>query len=140
MVRVSPSNYKSTPHKHVAATYPHKAGVNFNFMYLRTCKDKFVYRHQETNYFTALIERLCEISSNNRLDLKRLQSLRHHRIDFKNDNVSERYFNNIPEEAYINSAYQFSISSNKHGRIHGFYVGDTFYIVWLDPLHELYAG
>ncbi|MEG2291738.1 MAG: hypothetical protein RSA29_18595 [Clostridium sp.] len=32
---------------------------------------------------------------------------------------------------------QFRVSSSK-GRVHGFIIGNTFYIVWLDPHHNLY--
>jgi hypothetical protein len=34
--------------------------------------------------------------------------------------------------------YQFEISSNAHGRVHGFFLSDVFHIVWLDPDHKLY--
>ena len=36
--------------------------------------------------------------------------------------------------------WQFALSANEHGRVHGFLRGDTFYIRWLDPDHNLYAG
>ena len=34
-------------------------------------------------------------------------------------------------------AWQFAISKG-NGRIHGFFVGHFFYIVWIDPEHRLY--
>lgn len=33
-------------------------------------------------------------------------------------------------------AWQFGISKGK-GRIHGFFIGDIFYVVWIDPEHRL---
>lgn len=36
--------------------------------------------------------------------------------------------------------WQFQISANEHGRVHGFIIGRTFYMVWLDPEHLLYPA
>ena len=32
----------------------------------------------------------------------------------------------------------FNITKTRHGRVHGYFVESIFYIVWLDPKHELY--
>ena len=40
-------------------------------------------------------------------------------------------------EEYDLDAWQFGLSKAK-GRIHGFFIGDFFYIVWLDPEHRLF--
>ncbi len=37
-------------------------------------------------------------------------------------------------------AWQFQIETNKYGRIHGIFIDDVFFIVWLDPNHRLYPG
>ncbi len=34
-------------------------------------------------------------------------------------------------------AWQFGVSAKKDWRVHGFVIGDTFYVVWLDPRHRL---
>jgi hypothetical protein len=34
-------------------------------------------------------------------------------------------------------AWQFSVSSRTDWRVHGLMSGDTFYVIWLDPLHQL---
>ena len=36
--------------------------------------------------------------------------------------------------------WQFQITSNEHGRVHGFFIGEVFFVVWLDPQHKLYAA
>ncbi|ELU7233491.1 hypothetical protein SCL96_003408 [Escherichia coli] len=36
--------------------------------------------------------------------------------------------------------YQFAVSRNEHGRVHGFFIGNVFHVVWLDPHHRLYPG
>ena len=35
--------------------------------------------------------------------------------------------------------WQFCISANEHGRVHGIIMDDTFYVIWLDKDHNLYA-
>jgi len=44
------------------------------------------------------------------------------------------------EEQVVDTPYQFSLSSNEHGRVHGFLIDEVFYIVWLDPDHQLYPA
>jgi hypothetical protein len=43
------------------------------------------------------------------------------------------------EDEFTQDKYQLTISTNEHGRIHGFFILDVFYVVWLDPDHELYS-
>ena len=37
-------------------------------------------------------------------------------------------------------AWQFQITRNQHGRVRGFLLEDTFFIVWIDPDHHLYPA
>ena len=42
-------------------------------------------------------------------------------------------------EQQIGECYQLCLGTNQ-GRIHGFFVDNTFYIVWCDPNHRLFPG
>lgn len=42
-------------------------------------------------------------------------------------------------EKILKQAFEIRISKN-YGRIHGFLLDNTFYIVWFDPAHNLYYG
>jgi hypothetical protein len=69
----------------------------------------------------------------------RSDALRAHPIHFDEARVSADGFG-IPGGAeYDRSAFQFSISSNEYGRVHGFMIDTTFYVRWFDPEHRLYA-
>jgi hypothetical protein len=47
----------------------------------------------------------------------------------------------IPGQTEVDrKGWQFSLSANEHGRVHGFLVENVFFIRWLDPDHNLYAG
>lgn len=112
--------------------------VIFSFDKLKEDED-FKYCDCEANYFLKLIERLKNVSGMTRGDMKRnAKSLRYHPIDFLRDDLSRKtlgYGEELDEEAY-----QFSISSNEHGRVHGYFIDNKFYVVWLDPNHILYKG
>jgi hypothetical protein len=43
------------------------------------------------------------------------------------------------EDEIVDQPWQFEISSNEHGRVHGFFIGNVFNVVWFDPKHLLYT-
>jgi hypothetical protein len=65
------------------------------------------------------------------------RSLRCHPIDW--DDTTETCFGLVNEEQLVSQPYQFQLSSNEYGRVHGFFIENVFYIVWLDPDHLLYS-
>jgi hypothetical protein len=88
----------------------------------------------------ALLERFKDISRLNAQELtnNRSSALRCHSINW--DDTTESCFGFPGEEQLVDTPYQFSISSNEHGRVHGFFIEEVFYIVWLDPDHNLYPN
>jgi len=67
--------------------------------------------------------------------------LRSHAIDWSKTTrpAGFTHLNLTLREQIADDAWQFSISSNQYGRVHGFIVQSVFYVVWLDPEHKLYA-
>ncbi|MBS4029933.1 MAG: hypothetical protein KGZ63_00685 [Clostridiales bacterium] len=65
------------------------------------------------------------------------KALRNHSFDFTNSKISEDCFGIPSEEQIVDKPWQFGITGNEYGRAHGFFVKNTFYIVWLDPDHKL---
>ena len=63
-----------------------------------------------------------------------------HPIDWKDNKIRESGFNCLDSrlmEQIREECWQLGI--NNHGfRIHGFFIENVFYVVWLDPNHELY--
>ena len=45
--------------------------------------------------------------------------------------------NPLPAGVALKDCYQLRISTSKGG-IHGIFVENTFYVIWLDPLHNMY--
>ena len=121
-------------------TIPSPPGeVSFNFRRLTRKGKKFNYYKCDSQYFQKLIERLKWVSSMTRLELVSTpsKSLRSYSIDFSDPKLSEKTFGLSKD--LDDTAWQFQISQRKYGRVHGYFLGDVFYIVWLDPEHELYS-
>jgi hypothetical protein len=114
-------------------------GISFSFRYLQNDAQKFTVQNRDARYFESLLMRLRDLSTLTFAEIinNRSKSLRCHLIDWE-DTTEPNGFGIPNEEQIVNSAYQFQISSNEHGRVHGFFLENIFYIVWLDPNHNLY--
>lgn len=122
-----------------AKSAPHT--ISFSFKYIDHQHDKFGFSEQNANYFCKVIERLKNVSSHTAIELQsgRSPSLKAHCIDWSTTSEPDG-FQNLNEQFQSFTPYQFAVSRNEHGRIHGFFIGDIFHIVWLDPSHQLYPS
>lgn len=115
-------------------------GVSFSFRYYQDDKDKFSIASRDARYLSSLLRRLRDLSQLNAKEVinNQSKSLRCHGIVWL-DTTEPNGFG-IPNEAMlVNVPYQFQISANEYGRVHGFFSENLFYIVWLDPDHNLYS-
>ncbi|MBE9050612.1 hypothetical protein IQ243_09335 [Nostocales cyanobacterium LEGE 11386] len=115
-------------------------GISFSFKYYQDGHDKFACTEKVVIYWLTLLDRLKSLSSLTAQELlvNRSSSLRCHPIKW--EDTSESGFGLPNEEQLVDTPYQFSLSSNQHGRVHGFFIDEIFYIVWLDPDHLLYPA
>jgi len=113
--------------------------MSFSFQYIDLKHKKFNPDLAQQNYLNKLAERLRDLCCNSALDLQvcRSESLRAHPVDWK-DTTEPKGFAHLNPQLRDLPPYQFSISRDKHGRVCGFIVDDIFFIVWLDPNHNLY--
>ena len=113
--------------------------VSFSFMYYQDDKEKFSIRGRDVRYLEVLLRRLRDLSKLTVQEIvnNRSKSLRCHPIDWQ-DTTEPNGFGIPNEDQVVVTAYQFQISANEHGRVHGFFRDNVFYIVWLDPDHNLY--
>lgn len=64
-----------------------------------------------------------------------------HQINWNDIQIKEKCFTSLPKklmEQVQGECWQLGINSTTF-RIHGFFIENVFYIVWLDPTHSLYA-
>lgn len=92
-------------------------------------------------YTQKLMERLKDLSgwTLGEFIQNRSKALRSHQI-FWPDTARPEGFAQIPAQAREGEAWQFSITANEYGRVHGLLVGNVFHVVWLDFNHQLYPG
>lgn len=124
---------------HVKRLADGEANCTFSFKYLSP-DETFATEHSDAKYYHKIIERLQVLSTTSASTLmaNRSSSLRCHPIDWSADNVSRKAFGIPREDELCDKPYQLVISANEYGRIHGFFTGDIFNIVWFDREHKLY--
>lgn len=108
----------------------------FSFIYLDIEHEAFNLGKTDVSWFKSLLEVLKDVS-----DLNRNQLVVTHakRFNSHGHNFDELPYKYNFEDDFIEQVEcrQFDISQ-ANGRVHGFIVGNTFYIVWLDRHHNLY--
>jgi hypothetical protein len=112
--------------------------IKFSFKYL-AYSDKFSLNKADNNYIIKLMERLKNVSSIAISDFRNNKSkaLRAHMHDWRRTTEKDG-FNCLNDQLKQCEAWQFQLSSNEHGRVHGILLDETFYIVWFDLDHALY--
>jgi|JI7StandDraft_1071085.scaffolds.fasta_scaffold482844_2 site-specific DNA-cytosine methylase len=114
--------------------------INFSFKYLREEHEKFPCFHEDHGYYFELVRRIKAISTLKLIELmtNRSSALRMHPIKWSD--TSENSFGIPAEEQIVDTPYQLSLTANEYGRLHGFFISNTFYVVWFDKHHALYSG
>ena len=136
--KIKKSKLSRSSNLRIEATKLRCQEVTFSFKYYQGEHNKFSCQDKEAVYWLTLIKRFKDLSGLSKLELlaNRSSSLRCHPIKW--EDTSEDNFGLPNEEQLVDTPYQFSLSSNEHGRVHGFFIDEIFYIVWLDPKHLLY--
>ena len=113
--------------------------VAFSFKHLDLTSAKFSLGHCKTTYLQKFLERLKALNGMvaDEIRANKSKSLRAHSIDWKD--TTEKTGFSLTEQLRNLPAWQFEISSNEHGRVHGFFIDRIFFVVWIDPNHMLYA-
>jgi hypothetical protein len=115
--------------------------LRFSFKFYDSTHKVFTCEDRSVDYFQKLLERIKDLSKERVDDLlvsRTNTTTRFHRIDFSEARVNAHGFGIAGWEDCDEEAWQFSLSSNEHGRVHGFLIENVFYVVWLDPKHQLY--
>ncbi len=86
-----------------------------------------------TNWSFDLLNMLKSISKTSKIDLLsgKFKTYRVH----SHENAKPP--NQLPDGVTLKDCYQLRISTSKGG-IHGVFVENIFYVIWIDPLHNMY--
>jgi hypothetical protein len=115
--------------------------ISFSFRHVDQTHKKFHYSKREPAYFCKVIERLSALCSFTvqEFHAERSAAIRAHAIAWEGTSEPTG-FTHLNEQLRSSTPFQFAVSANLHGRIHGFFVDHVFFIVWLDPDHCLYSA
>jgi hypothetical protein len=116
--------------------------IHFSFKHLDLASnEKFGVHLCANGYLPKLLERLRDLCGYKTAELKasKSSSLRVHPIDWR-DTSEPNGFDCLNQQLRQIPAWQFEITANAHGRVHGFFLDDIFFVVWVDPNHQLYRG
>lgn len=140
MGRITASQPHQTDGKIPAADKPIDNRLAFSFKHLVLDSPKFSLDHCRGTYLQKFLERLKALNglSVNEVRENKSKALRAHAIDWATT-TEKTGFSLLTKQLQDVQAWQFEISSNQHGRVHGFFIDRTFFVVWIDANHQLYS-
>ena len=113
--------------------------LRFSFRFFDVTDAEICPANFRDGYTQMLMARLNNLSSwtvrrfNERFD----RTIRNHKIEWV-ETSRPKGFVQLNEQFRAYPAWQFSLTANEHGRVHGLMIDDTFHVVWLDHNHILY--
>jgi hypothetical protein len=121
--------------------------IRFSFKHLDIDHEKFHVSKCYVDFMKALLVRLYVFSTWT-VDVFVDQNNKEHRhiIDFDQTSEKDGFVkvpNIDPEQLGYHDAWQFGVRPEEYEnvwRVHGILIDDTFFIVWLDPEHQLYLN
>lgn len=139
MARIKPTRLKKTSSIHPSPNVDSET-IRFSFKHLALDHKKFSIEGKNHDYFGKVLERLKSMSTLKASEIfsNRSSALRAHPIDWEGT-TEKNGFTHLNSQLKQVPAYQFQISSNEHGRVHGFILSNIFFVIWFDPDHNLYA-
>ncbi len=113
--------------------------MRFSFRYFDGSDEEMCPRRFDEGYTRTLVERLRDISSMTIREFisTKGKALRAHTHDWSQTSRPNG-FDHLNEQLRALPGWQFQLTANAHGRVHGFIIDNTFYVVWLDRDHALY--
>lgn len=113
--------------------------MRFSFRYFQGDHPAFSIRNRDGSYLAKLLERLKALSAMTAEEVRtnKSKALRAHTILWM-ETSQPRGFAQLHEQLQAEQPWQFEVSANEHGRVHGFFIDEIFFVVWLDPNHNLY--
>jgi hypothetical protein len=115
--------------------------LKFSFRFFDNSDSEICPAAFRDGYTQSLMQRMKDLSS---WTVKKFtgsmdKSVRNHSHDW-GKTARPAGFANLNSHFRDYPGWQFCISANEHGRVHGIIMDDTFYVIWLDHDHVLYPG
>lgn len=90
-------------------------------------------------YLPALMDKLRNLSGWTVTEFlnPRARAAHVHPIDWS-DTARPDGFAHLPQQVRDGTSWQFAVTANRYGRVHGLLIGGVFHVVWLDCNHKVY--
>jgi hypothetical protein len=113
--------------------------LKFSFKFFDQSDDEMCPAVFKNGYTQTLMGRLQGLSSWTVADFtgRENSSIRNHRHDWSKTS-RPRGFSHLNDHYSAYEGWQFCLSANEYGRVHGIIIDDTFYVIWLDQDHRMY--
>lgn len=134
-----PTTSIENKNKKILFSYEHLDLSNSKYV-LSSIGDYKIYNQFISEYF-------CKIQEYSKKEKKEFSNIRWreinhiHPIDWKDSQIREDSFTKLDAklmEEIKDDCWQLGINSTTF-RMHGFFIENIFYVVWLDPYHQLYS-
>lgn len=114
--------------------------IRFSFAYFAETEKFSLPDSRKTDYLRKLFEQLRNLSQWKISEFRNKgKGIRAHCIKWKDTTEPNGFAHLNNEQLKEAEPWQFQLSSNEYGRIHGFLIDNVFYVVWADPEHKLYS-
>ncbi len=121
----------------------HQGLLSFSFKYLDLEHSKFDLPcpSAKAGYLAEFFNRVKAYSTLTAKELQNLTGKAGKCHPLKWEETSEKQgFSQLDQQLQDILPWQISICANRFGRLHGFFIDSTFYVVWLDHDHRLYPS
>ena len=139
MRRIRETSYQEKTRAHVDKRIADDL-IRFSFKYI-DFSEKYPLQNNDDGYFKSFLDRLRSLSQMkvDEFRANKDKGLRAHTHIWRQTSEPDG-FGHLNDQLRQCEPWQFQLSSNKHGRVHGILLDEVFYIIWLDPKHELHPG
>lgn len=113
--------------------------LRFSFSLFDNGDEEVCPEHFPAEYVQTLMQRLKDLSTwtLHKFMTDYSKTVRNHTIAWS-DTARPQGFKHLNTQLRAYVPWQFSLSVNEHGRVHGIIIDEVFYIIWLDVNHKLY--
>lgn len=113
--------------------------LRFSFKFFDGTDDEVCPPAFPNGYTRKLMERMRDLSgwTVSQFETRYDKAIRNHTHDWPKTSRPNG-FAALNEQFHAYPGWQFQLSANEHGRVHGIIIDNTFYVIWLDVSHRLY--
>lgn len=115
--------------------------LKISFSYVDHNNDKFQFHGLDKQFYQQLIDCFQRIKNATAKELKTqtAKSITPKCINWDYSTITEKSFPTHIGTELTKECFEVRITKN-NGRVHGFLYNNIFYIVWIDPFHNLFPG